>query len=117
MSDLTHLLFWIDQEPVESEVEIYLPADTPIQRPSAKVLHQMQKARQIKHNRETRRLKTVYYERLKAIKRDLAKGVQRHLLPKFPSTPSKIDILSGTEFINQNQKQIVELLNFARSVK
>ncbi|KAI8378279.1 hypothetical protein EDC96DRAFT_494145 [Choanephora cucurbitarum] len=117
MSEISSFLFWIEQEPVESEKELFLPPDTPVHRPSTKVLHQIQKIKQKRLVREAKRLKTAYYECLKARRRERAAHIDKSRLPTVTSTPNKIDFVSGTDFINRNEKQIVELLELARSMK
>ncbi|KAI8364070.1 hypothetical protein BD560DRAFT_175047 [Blakeslea trispora] len=117
MFGLKSLLFWIEQEPVESEAEVFLPADTPVHRPSPKVSHQIQKIKQKRLLRESKRLKTAYYERLKDRKRERASKVEKSKLPTVISAPNKVDFMTGNDFISQNEKQIVELLELARSIK
>ncbi|KAI7892050.1 uncharacterized protein EV154DRAFT_601993 [Mucor mucedo] len=103
------VLFWLEQEPVDGVDFVYLPADTPMSRPSPKVSYQMHKIKELRKQRAVERLKAYHFEQCADRRQQLAQCVVREELPnQHQEVYEKVDSASHLKEVIPDILQLLD---------
>lgn len=92
-----------------SNIDIYLPADTPIHRPSTRILYQISKKQELKKARTLERLKAYHYQGLADARRSFAKEVKKTKLPNTRYV-QYLENIKSADFLSENAQEMKRLL-------
>lgn len=109
MTDPSSILFWLEQEPVECDADIYMPPDTPIQHQISKITYQIKKKQDLKKQRTIERLKTYHFDQLEQLRERYAKSVIPSKLPKSDQK-HYLEVTPPETFLSEKLPDIVKLL-------
>ncbi|CEP10839.1 hypothetical protein [Parasitella parasitica] len=104
------LLFWLEQEPVNSDADIYLPADTPNDYGLSKYNYQLDKRRHMKRHRAIARLRAYELEMITNKRKSQPPDDSQIPIPPF----AKLETIKGVDFLNGHVKEIIEILKLAK---
>lgn len=98
-----------------SDVDIYLPPDTPISRPSPKIIYQMNKNQELKKHRAIERLRAYHFEQLADRRKIFSSCVVREQLPRqhFGS----LDAVSSPDHLKEILPDLLKLLDDIEKLK
>ncbi|KAI8640611.1 hypothetical protein BD408DRAFT_234454 [Parasitella parasitica] len=100
------LLFWLEQESVNSDADIYLPADTPNDYALSKYNYQLDKKKHMKRHRAIARLKAYELEMITNKRKSQPPDDPQISIPPF----AKLETIGSDEFLNDHVKEIIEIL-------
>ncbi|KAI7900490.1 uncharacterized protein BX663DRAFT_554089 [Cokeromyces recurvatus] len=115
MSNVDPILFWLEQESVTSNADIYLPADTPTYKPPSRILYQIEKKAKLRKRRTIERLKAYCFENLEELRRNYSKRIDVLKLPSREITIRRAELVQNDDYLKRIGSEMTDLSNVSRN--
>ncbi|KAI9487304.1 MAG: hypothetical protein EXX96DRAFT_72924 [Benjaminiella poitrasii] len=115
MSNVESILFWLEQESVTSNADIYLPADTPTHKPPSKILYQIEKKNKLRKRRTVERLKAYCFENLEELRKNYSKKIDVLKLPAHDVAIRRAEPVQNDDYLIKLTSEMADLSNLVKN--